>query len=136
MPESSVDIRDVLVGLRKMERAATTDAGIFWREMKVEAKAEIRSHRRGVKRRTSATKEEHGPGRTLGKLLTAYRTFTDPSGLTMRHQVDWALVQHTGGKVGNKATLPARPFAYFGGPFVRSTADSYAAFAVKQGWNR
>ena len=145
MPESSVDIRDVLVGLRKMERASTSDAGLFWRELKVEAREEIRSHRRGQQsRRTKskrnskgrfiASKSKRKRGPVLGKLLTAYKIFTDSSGLTMRHHVDWGLVHHEGGTVGNKAKIPARPFAYFGNPFVTSTANSYAAFGVAQGW--
>lgn len=125
---SDVDIRDVINGLNRLSRAAQRDAGLFFRDLKVEVKREIRSHRKGQKRRDRDTVASHGPGRVLGKVLSAYRMFSDQSGVKAKSLIDWAGVLNDGGVVGNQARLPKREFAFLGDKFVRRTAERFADF--------
>lgn len=125
---SDVDIRDVIKGLDRLSRAAQRDAALFFRDLKVEVKREIRSHRKGQKRRDRTTVASHGPGRVLGKVLSAYRMFSDQSGVKAKSLIDWAGVLNDGGTVGNKARIPKREFAFLGDPFVRSSAERLADF--------
>jgi hypothetical protein len=125
---SDVDIRDVIKGLNRLSRAAQRDSALFFRELKSDVKAEIRLHRKGQKRRDRDTVASHGPGRVLGRALSAYRMFSDESGVKAKSLIDWAGVLNDGGQVGNKAQLPKREFAFLGDTFVRRTAERFADF--------
>lgn len=134
MPASTVDIRDVLAGLTKLERVSDSGARAFWTEARVDAKSELRSHRRELTRRDKDTVASHGAGRVLGKVLTAYRWIADASGLRGLSRVPYSLVLNEGGTVGNNAKLPAREYAYWSNPFQARIAERYAAFVSKRGW--
>lgn len=128
MAESVVDLRDVLRGLRVLDEAAARDAALFWREARVEAKEEIRSHRRGLARRDRDTVASHGRGPILGKVITAYRVFANASGLEFDSLVPYSAVLDEGGRVGHNAVLPPRRYAFWGDAFVARIAGRYAAF--------
>jgi hypothetical protein len=134
MPQSSVDIRDVMTGFDRLKRVSGSDERNFWGEVRPDAALEIRSHRKGLKARAKATKQQHGRGQVLGKVLTSYRWRAGSTGLDGLSRVPYSLALEQGAVVGNRATLPARPFAYWGDRFIASVADGWAKFAVKRAW--
>lgn len=136
MAQSDVDIRDVVKGLDRLRRVPDRDAAIFFRELKREARAELLSHRRDVQGRAKSTVAKHGPGRKLGKVPSAYRWRADESGLDGLSRVPFSAVLDQGGVVGNRARVPARPYAFWSNGFVSMAADRYARFAVRRGWRR
>ena len=95
-------------------------------DLNVLADARLRRSIAKLPERTARALEKSGSGRLLGGLAGSIRAKISGGTLTLESRVPWAGVHNEGGKVGNGATVPARPFL----EWTEADFDEFTAMAA------
>ncbi len=133
------DMSDVERGLDSLKARGRALAGAF-RELVPAMREDQRDHAKSQAGpdgrwppRAPSTRKSHGnmPRRPLGKLSTAVSYRAGSMGASAESRIAWSGVHQDGGKVGNKATLPARTFLWISDRFLDFTVDVLGAKLVR-----
>jgi phage gpG-like protein len=143
-----LDARSALAGLDRMAKAGNAPTKAF-RALRPVMRADQREHARRAEgpsgkwpaRKTRITSRSRGSNgrylsarrrsrglarRPLGRLTTAVTYTASKDGLIGRSLVQWSGAHQWGGRVGNGADLPARPFLWLSDKLVEQSTRMLA----------
>jgi phage gpG-like protein len=159
LDHSTIDLRDVLAGLRGMKTAGA-DLRPLWQSLRKIVRDDVQDHftkrdapdgswadyaqstrdritwrrgmvfKRGKKKGFLTARGAKRITNMLGRLRSSWLFELTPSTFTMRSRVPWASIHQTGGTVRGR-TIPKREFAWVTDKVIATVADFAAAFIVR-----